>query len=108
MLLGKIAVWAASAAWLASSAVYADAACDAGFVQKFHDCVRIVDSLRPDKGGQMRVFAADGSEFTAGQAHWMRGQLKLVGDACSRGDQAQATRLLDGVQGLIRSHQKSS
>jgi ATP-dependent protease HslVU (ClpYQ) peptidase subunit len=73
--------------------------------------VRIVDSLRPDKTGQARVFAADGSEFTAGQVLWMKGQLRKVAALCATGaagDQAEATRLLAQVRELIRSHQRNS
>jgi hypothetical protein len=45
----------------------ADIGCDAASMQQYRDVVRIVDSLRPDKAGQARVFASDGSEFNAGQ-----------------------------------------
>jgi hypothetical protein len=95
-------------AWLASSAVCASEGCDAAFIQAFHECVRVVDSLRPDKSGQARVFAADGSEFTAGQAQWMQGQLRLIDRACARGDQTEATRLLSAVQDLLKSHERTS
>jgi len=51
---------------LACAASLSDASqsCDRSFTEQYRDCVRIVDSLRPDKGGQARVFAPDGSEFT--------------------------------------------
>ena len=101
----------AAAACLAASAAYADSGCGAASLQQYRDSVRIVDSLRPDKGGQARVFAADGAEFTAGQALWMRGQLRKVQRLCahgSAGDQAEAAKLLAEVQDLLKSHQRSS
>jgi hypothetical protein len=93
---------------LASSVLYASDGCDPSFIQKYNDCLRLVDSLRPDKSGQMRVIASDGSEFTAGQARWMQGQLLLVDQACGRGDQATAARLLSAVQQLLKTHQRNS
>jgi hypothetical protein len=95
-------------ACLVSSGVFASESCDAAFTRTFHDCVRIVDSLRPEKAGQMRVFAADGSEFNAGQAQWMKGRLHAVERACARGDQAEAAKILAEVQELIKSHQRAS
>jgi hypothetical protein len=80
-------------------------------LQGYRDCVRLVDSLRPDKAGQARVFAVDGSEFTAGQAQWMKGQLRKVDRLCARsgpGDQEEAARVLAAVQELIRSHHRAS
>jgi hypothetical protein len=93
---------------LVSSGVFASDDCDATFTRTFHDCVRIVDSLRPEKAGQMRVFAADGSEFNAGQAQWMKGRLHAVERACARGDQAEAARILAEVQDMLKSHRRAS
>jgi hypothetical protein len=73
--------------------------------------VRLVDSLRPDKAGQARVFAFDGSEFTGGQAQWMRGQLRKVERLCASAapaDQAEAERLLAEVRELIVSRHRGS
>jgi hypothetical protein len=80
-------------------------------LQGYRDCVRLVDSLRPDKAGQARVFAIDGSEFTAGQAQWMKGQLRKVDRLCARGgpgDQEEAARVLAAVRELLRSHHRAS
>jgi hypothetical protein len=110
VMSSKVVIYAA-AAFLAASAAYADSSCDAASMQQYRDCVRIVDSLRPDKSGQARVFATDGSEFTAGQALWMQGQLRKVQRLCAHGspaDQAQAARLLAEVRDLLKSHQRSS
>ena len=95
---------------LASTGSLAHAAegCDASFTTQYHDSMRIVESLRPDKGGQARVFAVEGSEFTAGQAHWMQGQLHKVEEACARGDKARAAQLLATVQELLKSHHGAS
>jgi hypothetical protein len=95
-------------ACLVSSGVFASESCDPAFTRTFHDCVRIVDSLRPEKAGQMRVFASDGSEFNAGQAQWMKGRLHAVEIACARGDQAEAAKILAQVQELLKSHQRAS
>lgn len=95
-------------ACLAASAVYASTGCDDAFTWSFHECVRMVDSLRPDKGGQARVFAANGAEFSAAQARWMKGQLKLVDAACARGEQVEAAHLLEGVQELIKAHSRTT
>jgi hypothetical protein len=92
----------------AVSLAHAAEACDASLTDQYRDSLRIVDSLRADKGGQARVFAADGSEFTPGQAHWMRGQLHEVKEACGRGDQLHAAELLRQVQELLKSHRRVS
>jgi hypothetical protein len=92
---------------LACGSLRASPGCDSAFVQSYHQCVRMVDSLRPDKGGQARVFASDGTEFTAEQARWMQAQLQQVDRACSRGDREEATRLLSGVQELLKAHARS-
>jgi hypothetical protein len=84
--------------------------CGAGS-QQYNNCLRLVDSLRPDKGGQARVFAADGSEFTAGQALWMRGQLRKVARLCASGrpdDRQEAARILSEVSELLQSHHRDS
>src|SRR4029077_9872017 len=92
----------------AVSLSYAAEGCDASFTEQYHDCARIVDSLRPDKGGQARVFAVDGSEFTAGQARLLQGALSKNAQACARGDQPQAAQLLAEVQELLKSHHRAS
>jgi hypothetical protein len=94
-------------AGLASSSLYASPSRDDTFMQSFQDCVRLVESLRPDKPGQARVFAADGSEFSAGQARWMQAQLRLVGAAHARGDQVRATQLLAEISGLLKAHSRT-
>jgi len=55
----------------AVSLSYAAEACDASFTEQYHDCVPIVDPSRPD------------SEFTAGQARWLQGQLHRVAARCT-------------------------
>ena len=76
----------------------------------FRECARVVDTLRPEKSGQARVFAYDGSEFTAGQALWMQGQLRKVERLCAQGtpaSQAEATSVLVKVQELLKEHQRT-
>ncbi len=95
---------------LLGTAAEAQESCGASS-QQYHDCLRLVDSLRPDKAGQARVFAADGSEFTAGQALWMRGQLRRVARLCASGrpeEQQEAARILSEVGELLQSHHRNS
>lgn len=87
--------------------VFGSTGCDANLMQALQDSERLVASLRPDKPGQARVVAGDGSEFTAGQADWMKSQLSHTSQLCARGDQQEAVRVLGGVQALIRSHRKA-
>lgn len=90
---------------IASSAYGAtNTACDERLAASLHDCERIVGSLHPDKAGQMRVFASDGSEFTAAQAQWMKSQLRLVAKACAAGDVINASQRLAGVKQLLSEH----
>lgn len=105
----RLLVWAATC--MAATAGYAKDFCDAVSSQQYRECVRAVDSLRPDKAGQARVFAADGSEFTAGQALWMRAQLRKVVRLCasaSPDDQAEVARALAEISQLLKSHRRSS
>jgi hypothetical protein len=100
-----------AAAAFCVSICHADGGCDAALMRQYRDCARIVGSLRPEKAGQARVFASDGSEFTAGQALWMQGQLRKVESVCASGDpnRAQvAAHVLSEVQELLKSHQRSS
>jgi hypothetical protein len=53
------------------------------------------------------VFASDGSEFTAGQALWMKGQLRSVLQACVQGDEVSAASSLQGVTDLLRTHHRA-
>jgi hypothetical protein len=100
-----------SAAVLIVTVCQAASGCDAPSLQQYRDTARIVDSLRPEKPGQMRVFAADGSEFNAGQASWMKARLREYTRLCEHGspeDLAQAAKLLAEVQDLLKSHQRQS
>jgi hypothetical protein len=38
----------------------------------------------------------------------MKSQLRLIEQACARGDRAEATRLLAAVQELLKTHQRAS
>jgi hypothetical protein len=51
---------------------------------------RWIDLLRPDRRGLVRVFASDGSECTAGQALWMKGQSRSLLQACAQADETTA------------------
>lgn len=110
MSSSRVMGYTAAVLFLASTAI-AEGACDATSMQQYRDCLKVVSSLRPDKAGQQRVFARDGSEFTAGQAIWMQHQLRKVERLCAQAgpaDQAEAARTLAQVQQLLKSHQRSS
>jgi hypothetical protein len=99
------------AAVAATSACWADGTCDAALMQQYRDCAHVVGSLRPEKAGQARVFAYDGSEYTGGQAIWMQGQLRKFERLCgsnSAGDKAEAARVLMEVQALLKSRHSNS
>jgi hypothetical protein len=94
--------------YMLASSPMAHAACSTGLTDQIVRTERIVDSLRPDKAGQMRVFAVDGSEYTAGQASWMKGQLRFVLRACVQGDETSAASALHDVRDLLNAHHKPS
>ena len=105
-ILGKVML--CSSMLLLGALAQADAHCDP-VSQQYKDSVRLVDSLRPDKGGQARVFASDGSEFTAGEVFWLRGQLRAVARLCASGrpgDQQEAARILTEVHELLQSRHR--
>jgi hypothetical protein len=89
---------------LAASPVLADGRCSLEMQKSFREAKRIVDSLRLDKAGQMRVFAIDGSEYTGGEALWMKGQLRDVATACEKGDAAAAVQHLQAVLATLKVH----
>ena len=100
-------IMSASLLSLLASTAFAASLCNGPADRQYRDCVRMVDSLRPQKPGQARVYAADGSEFTAGQVQWMRGQLRKAARLCATGnprDQDEAARVLTEIQSLLASH----
>ena len=86
----------------------ANAACDENFAASLQECQRIVGSLHPDKATQMRVFATDGSEFTAGEAVWLKGQVRLITEACAKGQAADASRRLVEIQKVLSEHHRAA
>jgi hypothetical protein len=108
-MLSKIIVSVAAVA--ATSACWADGTCDVALMQQYRDCAHIVGSLRPEKAGQARVFAYDGSEYTGGQAAWLQGQLRKIERLCastSAADKAEAARVLMDVEALLKAHHSNS
>jgi hypothetical protein len=107
-MLSKI-VLGVTLSLLAANA-YADTGCGDTLMARYRQSALIVDSLRPDKGGQARVFAVDGSIFTAGQAQWMQGQLRKFERLCGRAnaDPAEAAKVLAAIEGLLKSHHAGS
>jgi hypothetical protein len=96
--------------YLASTAAHAGSP-DSSWTQQYRDCVKQVDLLHFNKAGQGRVFAADGSEFTAGQVLWMQGQIRKVARLYARdtvSDRADAERILSDIRGLLQFHHRAS
>ena len=99
-----------SVSCLVASQAYADGGCDAGLKQRYENDARVVNSLRPDKPSEMRVYAVDGSEFTAGEARWMRSELRKIESYCTSVNSArarQATAAAANVEALLKSHHSS-
>src|ERR1700722_20653720 len=88
--------------YAASSLAYAD--CSPVLTASIVSAERIIDSLRPDKPGQMRVFASDDSEFNGGDALWMKGQLRFIQRACGQSEEAAAAAHLKEVQDVLKAH----
>lgn len=96
--------------WMAASA-HADTGCSAALMTRLESLARIADSLHVDKPGQARVFALDGSEYSAGQSYWMQGQLRKAARLCAprSGDgEAQAARVIAQVERLVHEHGQGS
>jgi hypothetical protein len=91
---------------LLASSTMAHANCSTSLNEKIASVAHVVDSLRPDKAGQMRTFASDGSEYTAGQASWMKGQLRGIERECAKSDDVAAAAKLQGLQDAVSAHQK--
>jgi hypothetical protein len=62
--------------------------------------------VRIDKPGLARVYAEDWTEFTAGQASWIKGQVQEA--ACARGQAADAGRRLDAVSRLVDARRRQN
>jgi hypothetical protein len=93
---------------LLTASMQSYAGCSPTLTTRFENTQRIVDSVRPDKPGQTRVFASDGSVFTGADALWMKGQLRLVLKECSQGDEAAADKTLHGVMDFLSAHRRAS
>jgi hypothetical protein len=77
--------------------------CDAALRASLRSAAREINSLRPDKPGQARVFARDGSEFTAGTARWLAAELRQAERACARDDGASAASGIADIDALLNS-----
>lgn len=100
-ILGPVAL----AAFLAvATAANAAGSCRPALMHSYDQAQAIVSSLHPDKPGQMRVEAANGSVFTSGETQWLRGQLRGVILACEEGREEAAETSLNGIRNVLRSH----
>jgi hypothetical protein len=93
---------------LALAPTFARAGCSRELAASFISVERLVDSLRPEKAGVARVFAYDGSEYTGGEALWMKGKLRAILAECNRNDEAHALPDLEEVLSLVRAHHRPS
>ncbi len=90
------------------SGTLAHADCSQTLMKRVAHAQRIIDSLGPDKAGQMRTYAIDGSEYTAGQALWLKGQLRAILHACAEGNDASAAARLRAVDSVLEAHHRVS
>lgn len=90
--------------FLVPASARADGNCDSALSSRLDAFEHLADSIRVDKPGLARVYARDGTEFSAGQALWMKGQLREVSAACTRGDRGDATKRVDAVAQLLQAH----
>ncbi len=85
----------------------ARADCDSTLGSSLRDTERFVATMRADKPGQARVFAADGSEYSAGLVRWMAAQLRAADKDCLNAKPAEAAQRLSAVQEtLTPSHRR--
>jgi hypothetical protein len=78
--------------------------CDLTLSSSIERMERVLGSIRVDKPGLARVYSANGTEFTAGQALWMKHQMRELETACAHGDQVAAARHLEQLQVLLKAH----
>lgn len=84
----------------------ARADCDSSFGSTLQNTERFVATMRADKPGQARVFAVDGSEYTAGLVRWMTAELRAAGRDCRDARPAEAAKHLAAVQETLSSSQR--
>jgi hypothetical protein len=92
---------------LLSASMQSYAGCSPTLTTQFESTQRIIDSVRPDKPGQTRVFASDGSVFTGAEALWMKGRLRLVQKECAQSDEAAANKTLHEVIDFLSAHRRA-
>ena len=97
----------AATAVLAMSSL-AQATCTPALTEHFSSVQRVVDSVRSDKPGQLRVVATGGLVFTSAEAQWMHAQLRLAQKQCVQGDEAAAEKTLHEINGLISAREHTS
>ena len=85
-------------------AVHAESSCSATLLKSYDQAQVVVSSLHADKPGQMRVQASDGSVYTAGEAQWLKGQLRQVALDCQQGSPDSAALRLADIRGTLQSH----
>jgi hypothetical protein len=93
---------------LASESARAGGGCDVSTITRLTALQHLADSVRVDKPGLARVYAEDGTEFTASQAWWIKGQLRAAEAACARGDSADAAHRLDTVGQFMHARSRQN
>jgi hypothetical protein len=78
--------------------------CDPALLSSMRDAERLVGTMRADKPGQARVFAADGSEYSAALARWLAAELRAAEENCREGKFAAAREHVSAVQDTLTAH----
>jgi predicted ATP-grasp superfamily ATP-dependent carboligase len=78
------------------------AECDGALTRSLQDAGQRLAHMQVTKPGQARVFASDGTEYSAAAVRRMRAQLGLAERACDRGDARAASGLLDAIKETLR------
>ncbi len=94
--------WVPAAAFgLLVGTANARADCDPTLGSSLRDAERFVATMRADKPGQARVFASDGTEYSAGLVRWMAAQLRAADKDCLNAKPAEALKRLSAVQDTL-------
>lgn len=92
----------AAAQWLATASLAAQ--CDVSLRTQLETAERVASSIHPDKPGQMRAFASDGEEYKVSEARWLQANVKLIEQACEKGDEAVAEQTFEAVKRVLKAH----
>lgn len=88
----------------------AQADCSTSLTAQYQQIDSIVQALRVDKPGQMRAYAADGSEYTGGQVLWLHGRMRRVARLCAADtrQERKASLIIGEVSEFVQSRRRRS